>query len=124
MVMALLLLILTQAITGLVLAGTDLYYPPIGAWIAEWVAPAGVDPSTLLPGNKAMADAAAWKAMRGFRKPFGEVHEIAFFILVIAIVLHIAAVVIGEIRERAGLVSAMFSGQKVLSKKPVDLEEK
>ena len=31
----LLLLLLTQAITGLVLAGTDLFYPPIGAWIAS-----------------------------------------------------------------------------------------
>lgn len=124
MVLTLLVLLLTQAITGLVLAGTDLYYPPLGAWIAGWVAPAGVDPSTLLPGNKAMADAVAWGEMRAFRKPFIEVHESVFFILGIAIVLHIAAVVMGEIRERAGLVSAMFSGHKVLPKQPVDLEEK
>lgn len=124
MVLALLVLLGAQAVTGLVLAGTDIYYPPLGAWIAEWVAPAGVDPSTLVPGNKAMVDAAAWDAMRSFRKPFGEVHESIFFLLCIAIVLHIAGVVMGEIRERAGLVSAMFSGQKVLPKKPVDLEEK
>lgn len=123
MIMALLVLLLTQAITGLVLAGTDLYYPPLGAWIAEWVAPAGVDPSTLIPGNKAMADAVAWDAMRSFRKPYIEVHESVFFILCLAVVVHIAAVVVGEIRERAGLVSAMFSGQKVLPKPPVDLEK-
>jgi len=124
MILALLALLLTQAVTGLVLAGTDLYYPPIGAWIAEWVAPAGVDPATLQPGNKAMADAAAWDAMRSFRKPFGEVHESVFFILCLAVVVHIAAVVMGEVRERAGLVSAMFSGQKVLPKQPVDLDDK
>ena len=34
----LLLLMLSQAVTGLVLAGTDLFYPPIGAWIAGWIA--------------------------------------------------------------------------------------
>jgi len=34
----LLLLLLTQAVMGLVLAGTDLFYPPIGAWIADRIA--------------------------------------------------------------------------------------
>jgi Ni/Fe-hydrogenase 1 B-type cytochrome subunit len=45
---ALFLLIVIQAITGLVLAGTDLFYPPIGSWIAQWVAAPGVDPATLV----------------------------------------------------------------------------
>ena len=44
----LLLLLLTQAITGLVLAGTDLFYPPIGAWIADHIAAPNVDPTTLV----------------------------------------------------------------------------
>lgn len=123
MVTALLVLLLVQAVTGLVLAGTDLYYPPLGAWIAEWVAPAGVDPSTLLPGNKAMADATAWSEMRAFRKPYIKTHETVFFILCAAIVAHIAAVVIGEVRERVGLVSAMLHGNKVLPSQPVDLKE-
>ncbi|NIV32604.1 MAG: cytochrome b/b6 domain-containing protein, partial [Anaerolineae bacterium] len=92
MVAALLLLLILQAVTGLVLAGTDLYWPPLGSWIAEWVAPAGVDPSTLLPGDKAMADAAAWDAMRSFRKPYITLHELVFFVLSAAIVVHIAAV--------------------------------
>jgi cytochrome b len=122
MVLALLVLLAIQAVTGLVLAGTDLYYPPLGSWIAEWVAPAGVDPATLLPGDKAMADAAAWNEMRAFRKPYITLHELTFFVLSAAIVLHIAAVVLGEIRERVGLVSAMFHGNKVLPKKPEDLD--
>lgn len=122
MVMALLVLLVIQGVTGLVLAGTDLYYPPLGAWIAEWVAPAGIDPSTLLPGNKAMADAAAWDEMRAFRKPYIETHEMVFFILSAAILVHIAAVVMTEIRERVGLVSAMLHGSKVLPNKPVDLD--
>jgi len=122
MVLALLVLLVTQAVTGLVLAGTDLYWPPLGSWIAEWVAPAGVDPSTLLPGNKGMADAAAWNEMRAFRSPYIETHETVFFLLSAAIVVHIAAVVMGEVRENAGLVSAMFHGNKVLPKKPADLD--
>ncbi len=122
MVAALLLLLILQAVTGLVLAGTDLYWPPLGSWIAEWVAPAGVDPSTLLPGDKAMADAAAWDAMRSFRKPYITLHELVFFVLSAAIVVHIAAVVLGEIRERVGLVSAMFHGNKVIPKQPVDMD--
>jgi len=52
MVISLFLLLITQAITGLLIAGTDLYYPPLGGWIAEWVAPAGVDPASLVPGDR------------------------------------------------------------------------
>lgn len=122
MVLALMLLLLVQAVTGLVLAGTDIYYPPLGSWIANWVAAPGIDPATLQPGNKEMVDAAAWDAMRAFRKPFITLHEPAFFILSAAIVLHVAAVAVGEVREKVGLVSAMFHGNKVLPKKPVDLD--
>ena len=47
-VVALFALILVQAATGIVLAGTDLFYPPLGHWIAQWVAAPGVDPATLV----------------------------------------------------------------------------
>lgn len=123
MVLALLLLLVIQAVTGLVLAGTDIYYPPLGSWIANWVAAPGIDPATLLPGNKEMVDAAAWDEMRAFRKPFITLHELVFFLLSASIVVHIAAVVLGEIRERVGLVSAMFHGNKVLPETPVDLDK-
>lgn len=123
MVLLLFVLLLAQAISGLVLAGTDLYYPPLGSWIAQWVAPAGVDPATLLPGDKSMVDAAAWDEMRGIRKPFIITHVQVFFVLLGAVVLHVAGVVFAELRERSGLISAMISGDKVLPKKPVDLPE-
>lgn len=123
MVLALLLLLLVQAVTGLVLAGTDIYYPPLGSWIADWVAAPGIDPATLQPGNKTMVDTAAWEEMRAFRKPFITLHEWVFFVLSAAIVIHIAAVVFGEIKERVGLVSAMIHGNKALPGPPVDLEK-
>lgn len=123
MVTLLFLLLITQAITGLLIAGTDLYYPPLGSWIAEWVAPAGVDPASLVPGDKSMVDAAAWSEMRDLRKPFKITHVWVFYTLLAAVVLHVVGVVVAEIRERSGLISAMITGDKVLPKRPVDLSD-
>jgi len=121
MVLLLFLLLASQAVTGLVLAGTDLYYPPLGSWIAQWVAPAGVEPASLIPGDKSMVDAAAWDEMRGFRKPFIILHVQVFFLLLGAVMLHVAGVVFAELKERTGLVSAMITGEKTMPKRPVDL---
>ncbi len=67
-------LLVLQAVTGLVLAGTDIYYPPFGQWIASWVAAPGVDPWTIAPYDKTGIDPASWEAMRSFRSPFVTVH--------------------------------------------------
>ncbi len=120
------LLLISQAATGLVLAGTDLYLPPFGHEIAEWVTGGGEDHARLAalkPGSKEGVDLAAYEQMRAFRKPFVTVHEYAFYLLAAAIVLHIAGVVIAEIREKSGLVSAMFSGSKVFTQRPLDWDD-
>lgn len=117
MVAFLLLMLSLQAVTGLVLVGTDLYLPPFGHEIAEWVTGAGEDHSKLeglKPGEKELVVPELYAEMRAFRKPFITVHLYSFYTLLLAIVLHIAAVVIMEIREQQGLVSAMFSGNKRL----------
>jgi len=116
----LLLLLMTQAVTGLVLAGTDLFYPPIGAWIAERIAAPGVDPAALVPYAKEMYDQAAYEAMRAFREPFITLHYYNFFVLLTFAVIHILAVVVTELREGGTLISAMFTGKKVLSEPPAD----
>lgn len=123
MIAVMLFLLSAQLVTGLVLAGTDLYFPPFGHEFAEWATGAGEDHSLLVglqPGQKEMLDPEGYAAMREFRAPFIEIHEIVFYLLLLAIVLHVAAVVVTEIRERSGLVSAMFSGIKYLDKKPED----
>jgi Ni/Fe-hydrogenase 1 B-type cytochrome subunit len=123
MIAVMLFLLSAQMVTGLVLAGTDLYFPPFGHEFAEWATGAGEDHSMLVglePGQKEMLDPEGYASMREFRAPFVEIHEIIFYLLMLAIVLHVAAVVITEIRERSGLVSAMFSGIKYLDKKPED----
>lgn len=120
----LLFLLLTQAVTGLVVAGTDIFYPPIGSWIAEWIAAPGVDPSTLMPYAKDTYNMVAYDEMRAFRKPFVTVHYYGFYVLLGVIAVHILAVVVAEIKEGNNLISAMFNGKKVLTEKPVDLAEK
>lgn len=126
MVSFLFLLLTTQATTGLVLAGTDLYFPPFGHEIAEWVTRAGEEHDkikNLKPGSKDDVDSEAYAEMRKFRKPFISTHVYAFYLLLISIILHIAAVVITEVREKNGLVSAMFTGKKVMTKKPLDFQD-
>lgn len=119
-VTVLLLLLIAQAATGLLLAGTDLFYPPLGAWMAKWIAAPGIEPSTLEPYAKEMYDAAAYESMRAFRAPFATLHVYGFYALCLLVVIHVAAVVIAELRTGGTLVSAMLTGRKVLDRKPVD----
>ena len=121
-VTAMFLLIIVLAVSGLVLAGTDLFYPPIGHWIARWVAAPGIDPETLVPGTPDTYDKAAFESMRAFRKPFILSHLYSYYALLVVVGLHIVGVVVGEVREGGNLVSATFSGTRFLSERPVDEE--
>lgn len=114
------LLISIQAITGLILAGTDLFYLPIGHWIAQWIAAPDVDPGSLIPYTPKMYNAAAYENMRAFRKPFALAHLYSFYVLVVVVVLHVAAVIITELREGGSIISAMFTGRKIISGRPAD----
>jgi len=122
MVALLFLLLSIQAISGLVLAGTDVYMPPLGNTIKEWIA---VDKSTIesvKPYSKEGVDEAAYKEMRDFRKPFITAHYYVFYVLLAAVLLHLLGVVVTELKERNGLVSAMFTGKKVFVEKPFDAD--
>ncbi len=126
MVTVLLVLLLTQAVTGLVLAGTDLFYPPFGHEIKEWVAGTGEDHEKLRlvkPGSKENVDEQAYEEMRAFRKGFAETHEVVFFLLLFLIALHIAGVVVTELKEGSGLVSSMITGRKFFRERPEDDED-
>jgi len=116
----LLILLSVQAVTGLVLAGTDIFYPPFGATIAERIAAPGVDPASLRPYAPDTYDNDAYEAMRAMRKPYALVHLYAFYVLMVVVVLHVAAVVITEIRERGNIISAMFTGMKMVRGRAVD----
>lgn len=114
------LLLLVQVVTGLVLAGTDLFWPPFGHLFAGWIVAPGADPGAVQPGASDLIDKAAYQAMREFRGPFVEVHEIAFYALAVAVVVHLIAVVLTELHEGGSITSAMFTGRKILTRKPPD----
>jgi Ni,Fe-hydrogenase I cytochrome b subunit len=119
-VTVLFLVLTTMAVTGLVLAGTDIYFPPFGGVIQEWVAANGVNPADIAPYVKDNVDAEAFKEMRVFRKPFITTHYWVFFAVLAAIAVHVGAVVYTEIKTGGGIISAMFSGKKVFPRDPED----
>ena len=114
------ILLLVQMATGLVLAGTDLLWPPFGRIFAGWVAAPGVDPVLIQPGASELIDKAAYESMRAFCAPFVEIHEVTFYLIAVSVVLHLAAVAVTEIHEGGSITSAMFTGRKILTRKPPD----
>lgn len=101
--------------SGLVLSGTDLYMPPFSPEIAEWVTNSGEDHGKrkeLKPYSKTNVVEGSYQAMRAFRKPFITTHVYVFYTLLVAIFVYIVAVVLAELKEKSGLVSAMFTGSK------------
>ena len=119
-VTAIFILLIILAVSGVVLAGTDLFYPPIGQSIARWVAAPGIDPATLVPGTPDMYDKTAYASMRAFRNPFIVSHLYSYYALLVVVGLHVLGAVIIEIREGADNISATFTGRKTLSGRPVD----
>ncbi len=117
---ALLLLMAVMAVTGLIRAGTDIYYPPFGSLVAEYVAAPGTDPASLIPYDPAGMEPSRAERIKAFKKPFGSIHVYTAYMLMFLIIVHISAVVFTEVRDGGSIISAMFSGRKVLSRKPVD----
>lgn len=117
MVAALLLCMSVQMVSGLVLAGTDIYYPPLGQYFAERIAIDGTQLEKIQPYSKENVDEQAYQEMRALRSPFITAHEYAFYALLFLIPLHIIGVIVSERREKTALVSAMINGYKYLPKK-------
>jgi len=120
-IVLILLLLVVQTATGLILAGTDLFWPPFGGWFADRVAAPGIDPASVTPLASDTMDQVAYKAMRAFRSPIVTLHLYAFYTLALVILTHLAAVIVTEIREGGSITSAMFTGRKILNRPPRDL---
>ncbi|KGJ99371.1 cytochrome b/b6 domain-containing protein [Thalassotalea sp. ND16A] len=117
MVTALFLLMTTQVVSGLVIAGTDIYYPPFGQHFAESIAIDKQDLASIKPYSKTNVDEQAYKAMREFRAPFIQTHVYSFYTLLMFIFIHIAVVIYAERKHHQSLVSAMINGYKYLKKR-------
>ena len=116
MVLALLSLMSVQMISGLVIAGTDIYYPPFGNYFTQNIAIDKDNLAVIKPYSKENIDEVSYQAMRDFRKPFITAHVYSFYCLLFLIPLHIIGVIVAERRERSAIVSAMFNGYKYLPK--------
>jgi cytochrome b len=116
----LVLMLVVQGATGIVLAATDVYMPPFGGAVREWVAADSHDPSLVRPYSPETVNAAAYADMRAFRAPIVDIHEFNFYILLVFIAIHIAAAIVTEFREGGTVITAMFTGRKIHGGKPVD----
>ena len=111
-VAVLMIALLVQGGSGLILAGTDVYMPPFGGKIAEWVASPDKEASQVRPYAPETVNQESYDEMRAFRSPVIKTHEFLYYSLMILIILHIFAVVVIEVRFGGGLISAMFTGRK------------
>jgi cytochrome b len=114
MVAALLAAMSVQMVTGLVIAGTDIYYPPFGKYFAQSIAEDKTQLELIKPYSKENVNQQAFDEMRAFRKPFITMHVYAFYSLLFLIPLHILGVIVAERREQSSLTSAMIHGYKYL----------
>ena len=114
----LLITLLVQGCSGILLAGTDVYMPPFGRYFAEWVASPDMDSSQVRPYAPDTVNEASYEEMRAFRAPIIETHLTTYYVLLALILLHIVGVVTTELRKGGTLVSAMFTGRKLLSGTP------
>ncbi len=110
----LLLTLLVQGVSGIVLAGTDVYMPPFGGYFAEWVAYPDKDPSLVRPYAPETVNETSYAEMREFRSPVISTHLNTYYVLLVLILLHVLAVITVEVLKGGNIISAMFTGRKTL----------
>ncbi|QYK02486.1 cytochrome b/b6 domain-containing protein [Shewanella psychrotolerans] len=119
-VFAMMVLLVTIMFTGLIRAGTDIYYPPLGGLVSDYIAANGVDGASLKPYDETGVDNQKVAQIKPFKSLAGEVHVYSVYLLILIILVHIAGVIVAEIKHQPGLVSAMISGKKRLNRPPED----
>ncbi|MBI5588380.1 MAG: cytochrome b/b6 domain-containing protein [Deltaproteobacteria bacterium] len=90
--MALFIVLLSQAATGLLLSGTEFK----------------MFPGTLFVGSLSES------ASETIAKSLKEVHELGFWFIVFFICAHLGGLVVHEVKEKTGLFSSMIHGKKYL----------
>ena len=119
-VTALFTLLIIMVFSGLIRAGTDIYYPPFGSTVASYLAEDGVEPSSLLPYQKEGVDKEKMASLKAFKSPIGKIHLFTAYFLMLLIIIHIAVVIRAEMKEGDRLISSMFSGKKMMNETPQD----
>ena len=87
---------LVMAATGSVRLATDLYFPPFGGLVRNYLAPDGVPPSAIKPADPSLADKARYRLISRAKIPFGKVHIYTAFVIVILSGAHATGVSLTE----------------------------
>lgn len=116
MITAMFLALSVQMVSGLVIAGTDIYYPPLGGYFKEQIAIDSAQTKLIKPYSKINVDAEKYQAMRDLRSPFITMHLYSFYLLSLLIPLHVIGVIFTERKEKSAITSAMINGYKTLPK--------
>jgi len=114
------LLLTAIMVTGMVRAGSDIYYPPFGDFMARYVAAEGVNPATIMPYDATGTDADKLDKLKAFKGPFGTIHIYGAYLLWLLILVHLFNVIKADAKGHGTLISAMFSGEKHLPHPPED----
>jgi Ni/Fe-hydrogenase 1 B-type cytochrome subunit len=122
-VTALFSLLIILMLSGLMRAGTDIYYPPFGSFVSHYIAEQGVKPGSLKPYQKEGINKEKLAILNTFKSPIGKIHKYSAYLLMLLIILHVTAVVRAEVKEGDRLISSMFSGKKTFIGKPQDEEK-
>lgn len=115
--MAVILIMLTLVIisvTGLIRAGTDVYYPPFGGLTQAYIAQDNVNPASIKPYDKTGVDNDKYAVLSPYKGLIGKVHLYSVYFLILLMILHVFGVVLAEIKHQPGIISAMVSGKKSL----------
>lgn len=104
-----------QSATGLVRAGTDLFWPPFGGFVAAELAKPGVDPADInwRTAGELVDPDRGWAISR-VAVLAGQLHKYGGYLMLVLVGLHVCGVVTSEVRERSGVVSTMISGRRLI----------
>jgi cytochrome b len=107
-------LLLTLLATGVGRATTDLFHPPLGGFVAQFVAKPGVDPALVSPVDDQFSDPARLRQLNRVKGPLGKVHSVAAWALLGSVLLHVFGVILKDLRHGGAVVSSMVTGEKLL----------
>lgn len=86
-------LMATSVVSGLYRAGTDLYYPPFGGLIKQYVVKPGDDPDALVPRHwqerEQYVDADKQQRVGVLAKGFGIIHRYSGYVIMALVIVHI-----------------------------------
>jgi cytochrome b len=116
-------MLIVMTLTGLVNAAIGLFHPPFGGVVQSYLAAPGIDPATIRPGSPAGIDPAKLPRVVAVKDAFLQVHLWSAYALVLLAILHVAGAVLADVRKGGAIISAMFTGRKLLAGNPIDADD-